>query len=232
MGMFPSCNSYVGFLYLGTDPEHIDTTKSYYLVDNNAGGKDTIPQTCFNSWQFNNTTDFNFFAPPDGPTGDAFRYQKMQGWFGGTNRYNPYYNTPGPLYHVGINPEMIKAITGTGGRSELITHGYYQNIAPGDSINVVFAVVCADKFGSKQPTATDTRADRTTLYGNSDWALRAYFGNDKNRNGKIDPSEDIFGDGKIHRYILPAPPTVPIMKVVSEQNKATIYWDKRAEASS
>ena len=222
-GDVPFTNSYVGFLYLGSTPTIADS----FLIDNATGGKDTLPATCFNSWQFNNTTDPNFFAPPDGPTGDGVRYQKMQGWFGGTNRFNPYY---GPLYPVGINPASIKLITGTGGRSELITHGYFKNIAPGDSINVVYAVVCANKFGD-EPTASDTRLERTYLYNNADWALRAYFGNDRNRNGKIDPGEDIFGDGQIHRYILPAPPTVPVMRVVPEQNKATIYWDKRAEAS-
>jgi hypothetical protein len=226
-GGFNSTNSYVGFLYLGSTPTIADS----FLIDNGLGGKDTLPATCFNSWGFNNTTDPNFFEPPDGPTGDIVRYQKMQGWFGGTNRYNPYYNLPGPLSHIGINPDNLKVPTGTGGRSELITHGYYQNIAPDSSINVVYAVVCADKFGSYQPTASDARLDRTNLYNNADWALRAYFGNDKNRNGVIDPGEDIFGDGKIHRYILPAPPNVPVLKVVIGQNTATLYWDKRAEAS-
>ena len=225
-GDVPFTNSYVGFLYLGSTPTIIDS----FSVDNGTGPM-WIPSTCFNSWQFHNTTDPNFFAPPDGPTGDGVRYQKMQGWFGGSNRYNPYYNDPtNPLYHVGINPDMIKVITGTGGRSELITHGYFKNIPPDSSINVAYAVVCAKKFGD-EATYLDTRLERTSLYGNADWALRAYFGNDKNRNGVIDPGEDIFGDGQIHRYILPAPPTVPVVKVVPEQNKATIYWDKRAESS-
>jgi len=225
-GDVPFTNSYVGFLYLGSSP----TIPDSFLTDNGTGGKDTLPATCFNSWQFNNTTDPNFFAPPDGPTGDGVRYQKMQGWFGGTNRFNPYYGLTGPLQTTGINPASIKVPTGTGGRSELITHGYYRNIAPGDSINVVFAIVCANKYGD-EATALDSRLERTTLYNNSDWALRAYFGNDKNRNGVIDPGEDIFGDGKIHRYILPAPPMVPVMRVVAAQNKATVYWDRRAEAS-
>ena len=225
-GDVPFTNSYVGFLYLGSTP----TIDSMFLIDNGLGGKDTLPATCFNSWQFNNTTDANFFAPPDGPTGDIIRYQKMQGWFGGTNRFNPYYNSPGPMFHKGINPDDIKKITGTGGRSELITHGFYNNIAPGDSINVVYAVVCAKKFGG-EATALDTRLERTGLYSNADWALKAYFGNDKNRNGILDPGEDIFPDHTIHRYILPSPPTAPIVKVISEPNKATIYWDKRAEYS-
>ena len=95
---------------------------------------------------------------------------------------------------------------------------------------MAFAIVCAKKTGNDAATL-DTRAQRTDLYSNADWALRAYFGNDKNRNGRIDLGEDIFGDGKIHRYILPAPPTTPVVKVVPENNRATVYWDKRAEAS-
>jgi len=226
-GGFSSTNSYVGFLYLGSTPNIANS----FLTENGSGSKDTLPATCFNSWQFRNTTDPNFFAPPDGPTGDGVRYQKMQGWFGGTNRFNPYFNSQGPLYHKGINPDALKVPTGTGGRSELISHGYFLNIHPDSSINVVYAVVCAPKFGSFQPTASDERSDRDSLYSNADWALRAYFGNDINRNGILDPGEDTFNDGKIHRYILPAPPSTPVLKVVSEQNKATLYWDKSAEAS-
>ncbi|MDR3610268.1 MAG: T9SS type A sorting domain-containing protein [Ignavibacteriaceae bacterium] len=192
-GDVPYTNSYVGFLYLGSTP----TINSLFLVDNGSGGKDTLPATCFNSWGFNNTTDPNFFAPPDGPTGDLVRYQKMQGWFGGTNRFNPYYNSPGPLYHTGINPDVLK-IAGAD-RSELITHGYYKNIAPGESINIAYAVVCAGKFGD-EPTALDTRLERTNLYNNADMALSTYFGNDLNRNGIVDPHEDIYGDGLVHHY--------------------------------
>jgi hypothetical protein len=60
--------------------------------------------------------------------------------------------------------------------------------------------------------------------------LRAYFGEDRNRNGVLDPNEDLDGDGKITRYILPTPPTTPKVKV-SGKSKATIYWDRRAELS-
>jgi hypothetical protein len=193
---YPSANSYVGLLYLGSTP----VIDSLYLIDNGAGGYDTLPSTCFNSWLYNNATDPNFYAPPDNLTGDIYRYQKMQGWFGGTNRFNPHYNEPGLLYHIGIDPNLIKMPTGASGRSDLITHGYYKNIPPGGSINIAFAVVCADKYGVQQPTAADDRPDRTNLYKNADWALSLYYGNDLNRNGKLDPGEDIYDDGKIHRY--------------------------------
>jgi len=169
----PLTDSYVGFLYLGSTP----TIDSVFNT-----GTGTIPATNFNSWTHNNTTDPNFFAP----TNDLDRYRKMQGWFGGQNRYGS-----------GINPNDLKLPSN---RSLMITHGYYKNIAPGDSINVVYAIVCAKKYGN-DPAIADTWEQRKKLYSNSDWALRAYFGNDKNRNGVIDAGEDLFGDGQVPRYI-------------------------------
>jgi len=144
------------------------------------------------------------------------RYKKMQGFFGGQNRWKD-----------GVNSESIRPPSN---RSILITNGYFDFIAPGDSINVVFAIVCAKKHGSEHP-ALDSEEQKTNLYANADWALRAYYGEDRNRNGILDPGEDLDGDGKITRYILPAPPIVPKVKVIPENQKATIYWDRRAEYS-
>lgn len=201
----PLTDSYVGFLYLGSTP----TIDDRFVVQG-----DTLSSTNFNAWTHNNTTDPNFFAP----TNDLDRYKKMQGYFGGSNRYGE---------GKGIEPTALKTPSN---RSLMITHGNFKNIAPGDSINVVYAIVCAKKYGN-DPAISDTWEQRKNLYSNADWALRAYFGNDKNRNGVIDNGEDLFGDGQIHRYILPSPPNVPVVKVVTENQKATIYWDKRAEAS-
>jgi len=142
----------------------------------------------------------------------------MQGYFdlGGNNRYGE-----------GINPATLKQPSN---RSIMITSGHYKSIAPGDSINVVYAIVFAKKYGT-DPAALDTREQKTNLYNNAEWALRAYYGEDRNRNGVLDIGEDIDGDGKITRYILPAPPTIPLVKVVPSSNNAVIYWDKRAENS-
>jgi hypothetical protein len=140
----------------------------------------------------------------------------MRGFFGGTNRWKD-----------GINPEQIK---GPSNRSILITNGSFSSIAPGDSINVVFAIVCAKKFGP-DPANLDTEEQKKTLYSNADWALRAYHGEDRNRNGILDPGEDLDGDGKITRYILPAPPVTPNIKVIPKDRSVEIYWDKRSEFS-
>ena len=197
-------DSYVGILYLGSDPKLPE--KYIYQVS------DTLTTVNFVSWQFRNTSDPNFFAPSD----DIQRYKKMQGFFGGSNRWKD-----------GINPETLNPPSN---RSMLITNGYFHNIAPGDSINVVYAIVCAKKFGNDL-ASLDTEEQKTNLYSNADWALRAYYGEDRNRNGILDPNEDLDGNGKITRFILPSPPTVPKIKVVPDNQKATIYWDKRAESS-
>lgn len=166
----------------------------------------------FVSWQFRNTTDPNLFAPQN----DVERYRKMEGYFGGTNRY---------LW--GISPDILKTPSN---RSILISSGSFRNIPPGDSINVVFAIITAKKFGT-DPAALDNEEQKTNLYTSAEWALRAYYGEDRNRNGILDAGEDLDGNGKITRYILPTPPQNPKVKVVPESQKATIYWDKRSEES-
>ncbi|GAB4290637.1 MAG: hypothetical protein Kow0098_09410 [Ignavibacteriaceae bacterium] len=196
-------DSYIGIQFLGSTPS---------LTENIISDQDTFPTVNFVSWQFRNTDDPNFFAPQD----DIQRYKKMQGFFGGSNRYND-----------GINPADLKAPSN---RSVLITSGPYNRIAPGDSINVVFAIVCAKKFGT-DPPSLDTEEQKTNLYANAEWALRAYYGEDRNRNGVLDPGEDLNADGIITRYILPSPPVVPELKVVPESQKVTLYWTKNAEES-
>lgn len=197
-------DSYIGIQFLGSTP----SLQDFYVLPNN----DTLPSVNFVSWQFRNTDDPNFFAPQD----DISRYRKLQGYFSSTSRYNK-----------GVNPATLKVPSKC---SILISSGPYRKIAPGDSINVVFAIVAAKKYGTDQ-AALDTEEQRTNLYANAEWALRAYYGEDRNRNGILDPGEDLDGNGKITRYILPSPPALPKVKVVPESNKATIYWNKISENS-
>jgi len=77
----------------------------------------------------------------------------------------------------------------------------------------------------------DTKEQKLNLFSNAEWALRAYYGEDRNRNGKLDPGEDLDGNGKITRYILPSPPITPVVKVVPGNQEVSIYWDKRSESS-
>jgi hypothetical protein len=185
-------DSYIGIQYLGSS-EFVDSVSVV-------------------NWQFRNTTDPNFFAPQN----DIERYRKLQGFYGGSNRFGK-----------GINPDVLKQASN---RSILLSTGDMPSLAPGDSMNVTFAIVGAKKFGP-DPANLDTEVQRTNLYTNAGWAIRAYNGEDRNGNGILEPEEDLDGDGKITRYILPAPPQSPRVKVVPENQRATIYWDKRAEES-
>jgi len=196
-------DSYVGLQFLGSTP----SLDSLIIVSDGS-----IPSVNFVSWQFRNTDNPNYFAPQN----DNERYRKMQGYFGSDNRYND-----------GVNPAELKTPSN---RSILISAGDFDSIAPGDSINVVFAIVCAKKFGS-DVASLDTEEQKYNLLINGGWALRAYYGEDRNRNGILDPDEDFDGNNQITRYVLPSPPLFPVVKVIPENQKATIYWDKRAENS-
>ena len=196
-------DSYIGIQSLGSEPR---------LADKIFIQGDSISTVNFVSWQFRNTDDPNFFAPQN----DIGRFSKMQGYFGGTNRWKK-----------GVNPSSLKTPSN---RSLFISNGPFSSVAPGDSINVVFAIVTAKKYGDEL-ASLDTEEQKINLYISADWALRAYFGEDRNRNGILDTNEDLDDNGKITRYILPTPPTTPKVKVVPDNQKATIYWDRRSEFS-
>ncbi|MCF8413868.1 MAG: hypothetical protein K9G44_10670 [Melioribacteraceae bacterium] len=165
----------------------------------------------FVSWQFRNTSSPFFFMPST----DQERYRKMQGYLAGNSKW------------YDINLSQLKQPSN---RSMMISAGPYAQIAPGDSLNIAFAIVGAKKFGT-DPAGDDTKLQKKNLYDNAGWALRTYYGEDKNGNNILDEGEDLDDDGKITRYILPSPPQIPKVRVVPENKKVTIYWDKRSESS-
>ena len=133
-----------------------------------------------------------------------------------------------PVLSDGVTPGIAPSNT-----VDLLSVGPFPSLAPGDSVNVVFAVVCAKKSGNGLPSEDYHNASlRKTLYANATWAQQAYNGNDLNGNNKVDPGEDLFGDGKVHHYILPQPPRQPRVRADVENQQAIIYWDRtQAEES-
>lgn len=141
----------------------------------------------------------------------------------------------------------------------LLSIGSLGDLAPGDSLNMVFAIVC----GFWGDDDTDSPVRRKNLRLNSEWAQIAYNGEDVdgdgkldliaediNNNGVLDEGEDLDGDGnldiyediyenyqrgisghngKIDRYILPAPPPSPKLLVVPGDKKVTLFWDDTPE---
>jgi hypothetical protein len=94
----------------------------------------------------------------------------------------------------------------------------------------VLAFVCAKKYGP-EATISDTYLEKRNLVRSLAFAQQAYDGEDKNRNGVLDPGEDLNNNGILDRYILPAPPSPPRVRVVPDNQKVTVYWDRSAEAS-
>ena len=169
-------------------------------------GSDSLgARVVFNSWQFRNTTDPVYFSPVN----DRERYEKMAS---------------------GLPLTEYSNLRTASNRSALLTTGPFRRIEPGEETNVVFAVVTAKKSGN-DPTADDTPLSKSNLYRSLRFAQQAYDGEDKNRNNVLDPGEDMNGDGLLTRYVLPAPPMAPRVRVIPGNQKVTVLWDERAEAS-
>lgn len=118
-----------------------------------------------------------------------------------------------------------------GNRLELLSVGPFPTLMPNDTISIAFAVVVARNASTVSDYIDDKPQARATLVSNLDLAQRAFNGNDRNGNGILEPEEDLNGDGRIRRFLLPTPPNAPRYRVVPEDRKVTIYWDKSAENS-
>jgi hypothetical protein len=112
----------------------------------------------------------------------------------------------------------------------MLSTGPINKLGPDQTVNFVFTIVCADKFGN-DPNNRDTFQNKFNLFTNAGWAQRAYDGEDKNANGILDPGEDINRNGKIDRYVLPTPPSPPRLRAVVEDQRVTLFWDRNAEFS-
>jgi hypothetical protein len=165
----------------------------------------------FVSWQFRNTVDPLYFAPQN----DIARYSKLQGYFSG---------------NVKVNPSILATLKQPSNRSILVSSGPYRTLNFLDTLEIVYGIICAKKSGT-DPQSWDSTYQREELHSHADWSQKAYNGEDKNGNGRLDPGEDINGNGILDRYLLPAPPNSPVMKVVNESRKVTLYWAANAEYS-
>ena len=197
-------NSYIGIKFLGSTPF-------------GRTGADTVQaKRNFVTWQFRNTTDPVYFAPMSDENGSQYgRYTKLNGYFTGTTR---------------INPTILSQIKQPSNRSVLVSAGPYARLNYLDTLEVVFGIVCAKKSGT-DPQSWDSTYQRNELHSHADWSQKAYNGEDKNGNGRLDPGEDIDGDGVLDRYLLPSPPNSPTTKVLNENRRVSLYWTANAENS-
>lgn len=184
------------------------TLRAYYKDPNRLlllPGRDTV-RTFVQFWGFR-SSDLELGSPKN----DAERYQKM------TNQINS------STYEQQIKDKPSNLLC-------LLSFGPIPEVRPGESFNIVFAIVTAKKYGDR-PNSVNDSLSRVNLMDHVGWALRAYNGEDTNGNGILDPSEDSNLNGKLDRYQLPEPPAPPRVKIIPSDRSVSIYWDNRAEFS-
>lgn len=174
--------------------------------------RDTV-QVNYDQWQWATSSSLTF-ADYVMPLDDAQRYDVMRGRHTG-KYFNPAASGGYPTDPVDQGSWMLNLHAGSLG-----------NLQPGDSLNVVYAIVCGLWANSDE---NDTPARRANLRLNSDWAQIAYNGEDANGDGLLDPEEDTNGNGQIDRYILPSPPPSPNLLVVPGDGEVTLFWDDVSE---
>lgn len=196
------------------DPGFTDTYVSFKLLGlNPMPSNETVnDRTHFTIWQFRNTTDPIYFSPTvdNNTNGFAGKYQKMHG-----------YLTVDPALDSIDNPSIIPSRNDVlrhtpSNRSTLVSYGpvskqdgsRYSLRYLEDTLNVVFAVVCAKKYGT-DPTTWDSSYQRKNLDISAGWAQSAYD------NG----------------YRLPSPPDPPRVRAEIADKKVTLYWAANAERS-
>jgi len=201
----PAADSYIGVKLLGCEPfpRGIDSLGDLHL------------KTFFNAWRFRSSSgDVDYFSPDD----DAARID------GARSRFD---RLTTRLPQDKIDPLRLQPDNMT----TLISTGTFGTLAPGDSITVVFGIICARKDGSA-PARNDTREQRQTLVTNASFCQQAYDGEDVNGNNILDPGEDINGNGLLDRYLLPQPPRPPKVHVELADRTVNVYWDRSSSELS
>ncbi len=201
----PVANSYIGVKLLGTSPFPRE-------VDSVGNLKN---KTYYNAWRFRSASgDVAYFSPADDAGNIA----------GARSRFD--------RLAASLPPDKIAPLrTRADNMTTLLSTGPFETLRPGDSLQVVFGVGGARKFGTA-PASQDTREQRKTLYTNAGFAQQAYDGEDVNGNNILDPGEDLNGNGILDHFQLPQPPRSPKVKAVVENRKVTIYWDRSSSENS
>lgn len=222
--------SFVGVRFLGGSSPEVDNPQSLR------------PQA--DTWIWNGSTSQEFPALVT-PANELERYQRMQ-------TTPPVDNANFPYGTANTRSWMMLSSAGNFGRlnpaepyEDLDANGRWDADEPfedangnlaydeAQSLNAVFTVACGPRvFVPEGSTNWDPansganwlQASTAKLIANTDWALIAWRGEDKNGNGRLDEGEDLDFDGVLDRYLLPTPPPAPAMRVELGQGEATVYW--------
>lgn len=212
----PSINTYGAISIIGA--EYRD---SFFHPDNPDTAASKFTETGFNVpdlgpsyWLFSaGAGDFT------APANDGDRYSRMAEVF-------PYEDNETALRTDGQS--------GNGNYLSFISMGPFPQVEPGETITVYFVYSAAlkpEQFQDQAGKSVDNEASQVNLISTLQSANSVFRGEDKNKNGVLDPGEDTDGNGELTRYLFPTPPDNPKTKVVLEAGKVSIYWDKTAEES-
>jgi len=160
-----------------------------------------------------------------GPSNDEDRYQKM------AEEFDFDATQGGQTAREALRTDGQNS---SGNYITMISIGPYPEVEPGESFDVYFAFIAAlkpEQFQGLAGKDDDNEETRVNLVTSINSALRVLQGNDRNNNNQLDPGEDTNNSGTLDRFIFPTPPDSPKLKVVLDANRATLYWDKGAEAS-
>jgi hypothetical protein len=201
----PAANSYIGFKLLGAAPfpRGVDSLGNLRF------------HTFYNAWTYISSIGLaEYFSPQD----DAAYLN------GARSRYDR-------LASSLTDAQIAVLRTQPGNSTTLLSAGPFSSLLPGDSVTVVFGVMCARKYGLGA-ASLDTREQRKNLIAYAGLCQQAYDGEDLNGNNMLDAGEDLNLNNRLDHYILPQPPKMPkVCAEVSSEN-VTIYWDKSSAEQS
>ena len=201
----PAADSYVGFKLLGATPfpHGVDSVGNLWL------------RTYYNAWRYQSSAgDVDYFSPQDDAgniSGARSRYDRLA---------------------TSLSAEKIATLrTQPDNLTTLLSAGPFSSLLPGDSVNIVFGIICARKNGTAA-ARLDTRDQRKDLLGHASLCQQAYDGEDVNGNNLLDPGEDLNGNGRPDHYQLPQPPRPPRVHAEIGNQSVAIYWDKSTSEES
>lgn len=144
-----------------------------------SSGEQNTVSVNYDQWRWSASSALDF---PDYvmPLDDGARYEVMRG------RHTGNYSNASTSGGIPNAPEN------QGSWMLVLMAGPLATLQPGQSVNVVYTVVCG-LWANKE--ASDTPARRANLRLNSNWAQIAYNGEDVDGDGKLDPNEDTNGNG-------------------------------------
>lgn len=174
------------------------------------------------------------------PSDDLERYQRMQTPYPNPASYSSqenYLAARDAFFGTGQGQGRIQTDgrIGSGNWIGLTSVGPFVELAPGQSVTVTFGLVAALKPDDFQSVPAGREADtpesRVNLRTNVFWAGETYAGEDADFDGELDAGEDANGNGVLDRYLIPAPPASPQLRVELEAGRAVLYWTDFAEDS-